>query len=204
MPLDGLEGLLHEPTGRFEVTAAAQHPGLLLQDPGQAGGIIEGFEKPAGEVEVGERVRVLAGRVLQPSQVAEAAGLLPGVAEPEKDRQGRRVGLAGVFQPAELPVDGAEGGLRDGPSAAFGCAQRQGLLERPECLAGPAGVFGKQPQGIQRDGFAAAVLGLAEERESLMEPLAGRIRLSEVPVEIALVEQGQGLPARTVFRSPKG
>ena len=165
VPLDRREGLLHEPAGRFEVAAAAQHPGLSLQSPGQIGRIGERPEQPEGAVEMVERGRVVAGGGLQPAQIAEAAGLLAGIAEAAEDRQGLRVGPAGVVQPAELAVGHAERGQRDGPAAGPGRAQRQGALERLQGRAGPSRVLGEEPQGIQGGGLVVAVLRLAEERE---------------------------------------
>ena len=122
VPLDRREGSFHEPAGRFEVAAAAQHPGLPFQSPDQVGWIGEGLEQLKGTIEVGESGRVLAGRGFQLAQVAEAAGLLAGFAQSQEDRQGLRVGPAGGLQPAELPVGHAERDQRDGPPAAPGRA----------------------------------------------------------------------------------
>ena len=106
-----------------------------------------------------------------------------------EDRQGLRIGPAGVLLPAELAVDHTESGQRDGPPAAPGRAQRQGSLERLQGRAGASRVQGEEPQSIQGGGLVGAILRLAEERERAAEPLAGPVRLSQIAVEMPPVEQ---------------
>ncbi len=67
VPLDRREGFFHEPASRFEIAAAAQNPGLSLEDPGHIGRIGERPIEPESAVEILERGRIAAGGHLQPA-----------------------------------------------------------------------------------------------------------------------------------------
>src|SRR6185369_7010937 len=118
-----------------------------------------------------ERCGVMAGDRLQPTQASEAACLLAGIAEAREDRQGFRVGATGVLRLAELAVDHAERGRRDGPPAGPGRAQLQGILQALPGHGGLSRVQREEPQTMQGLGLNAAVVRLPGEPERLAEPL---------------------------------
>src|SRR3954447_12315168 len=130
MTLDLRESVLRKLAGCLKIATVAQRPGLPRQSGGQLRRIGERPVQPKGAVEVIERCRVMAGDRLQPTQTPEAVCLLAGIAEASEDRQCLRIGATSIFRPAELAVDHAERGGRDGPPAGPGRTQSQGLFER--------------------------------------------------------------------------
>ncbi len=146
----------------------------------------------------------MAGRSLQPGQIAEAEGLLANVAEAVEDRQGLRVGLASLLQPAEVAVGYTERGQRDGPSKAPGRAQRQGGSQGLQGVGGPSNVQGEESESVQGFGLEGRVPSLPGELERLAEPLAGLVRLSQSAMELTPIDPGAGLLVEIVIRLPKG